>query len=290
MPGWAPTLELTCHVRRRPAPGWLKVTHTTRNLSGGMFEEDCEVWDAAGVLVAQARHRPPAEAGAMGQVVGAAILRGAPCSPPGVPTRRAGSPVAGSSPAARSSRGSAATRRWSARSARSSAAGSRSTAGCDGEAAIGDDPRPARRPGPAGRRRAAAPPSTTRCAGSGPTSSTTSTGSSPTGRSSPAAGAAGAARDEPARVFFDEDDARAVVARLLRDGFGRRLHASRFAGEDDDEDHPWAVVTDAPVVVLELLVEEYDGWLERADAAAPTTPAGPPTSPARPRRTSSDRR
>jgi hypothetical protein len=55
MPGWAPTLELTCHVRRRPAPGWLKLTHTTRNLSGGMFEEDCEVWDSAGVLVAQAR-------------------------------------------------------------------------------------------------------------------------------------------------------------------------------------------------------------------------------------------
>jgi len=55
MPGWAPTLELTCHLRHRPAPGWLKVTQTTRNLSGGMFEEDCEVWDSAGVLVAQAR-------------------------------------------------------------------------------------------------------------------------------------------------------------------------------------------------------------------------------------------
>ena len=54
-PGWAPTLELTVHVRARPAPGWLKVRHQTSNLAGGLFEEDCEVWDSAGRLVAQAR-------------------------------------------------------------------------------------------------------------------------------------------------------------------------------------------------------------------------------------------
>ncbi|GAA5145241.1 thioesterase family protein [Nocardioides marinquilinus] len=53
--GWAPTLELTAHVRARPAPGWLLVTHRTRNMAGGLFEEDCEVWDAAGRLVAQSR-------------------------------------------------------------------------------------------------------------------------------------------------------------------------------------------------------------------------------------------
>ena len=53
--GWAPTLELTCHVRANPAPGWLKVRHATNNLAGGMFEEDCEVWDSAGRLVAQSR-------------------------------------------------------------------------------------------------------------------------------------------------------------------------------------------------------------------------------------------
>jgi acyl-coenzyme A thioesterase PaaI-like protein len=53
--GWAPTLELTVHVRARPAPGWLKVRHLTRNVAGGMFEEDCEVWDSAGRLVAQSR-------------------------------------------------------------------------------------------------------------------------------------------------------------------------------------------------------------------------------------------
>ncbi len=68
MPGWAPTLELTVHVRAMPAPGWLKVHHATRNMAGGMFEEDCEVWDSTGRLVAQSRQlarqprrpRPPA--------------------------------------------------------------------------------------------------------------------------------------------------------------------------------------------------------------------------------------
>ena len=55
MPGWAPTLELTAHVRAKPAPGWLRVSHRTRNMAGGMFEEDCEVWDSAGRLVAQSR-------------------------------------------------------------------------------------------------------------------------------------------------------------------------------------------------------------------------------------------
>jgi acyl-CoA thioesterase len=55
LPGWAPTLELTAHVRADPAPGWAIVRHATRNISGGQFEEDCEVWDARGRLVAQSR-------------------------------------------------------------------------------------------------------------------------------------------------------------------------------------------------------------------------------------------
>lgn len=53
--GWAPTLELTVHVRAVPEPGWLRVRHATRNVAGGLFEEDAEVWDSAGRLVAQSR-------------------------------------------------------------------------------------------------------------------------------------------------------------------------------------------------------------------------------------------
>lgn len=55
MPGWAPTLELTAHVRAAPAPGLLKIRHESRNFAHGFFEEDCEVWDSAGRLVAQSR-------------------------------------------------------------------------------------------------------------------------------------------------------------------------------------------------------------------------------------------
>lgn len=55
LPGWAPTLELTAHVRGTPAPGLLRIRHETRNFAGGFFEEDCEVWDSAGRLVAQSR-------------------------------------------------------------------------------------------------------------------------------------------------------------------------------------------------------------------------------------------
>lgn len=55
LPGWAPTLELTAHIRCKPAPGWLQVVHSTRNFAGGFLEEDAEVWDSAGRLVAQSR-------------------------------------------------------------------------------------------------------------------------------------------------------------------------------------------------------------------------------------------
>ena len=53
--GWIPTLELTVHVRARPAPGWLRARTVTRALVDGYLEEDAEVWDAAGRLVAQSR-------------------------------------------------------------------------------------------------------------------------------------------------------------------------------------------------------------------------------------------
>ncbi|GAA1421181.1 hypothetical protein GCM10009601_20830 [Streptomyces thermospinosisporus] len=53
--GWVPTVELTVHVRCRPAPGPVRVSITTRNLAGGFLEEDAEVWDSNDRLVAQSR-------------------------------------------------------------------------------------------------------------------------------------------------------------------------------------------------------------------------------------------
>jgi acyl-CoA thioesterase len=52
---WTPTVELTAHVRAVPQPGWLRCRFSTRFISGGMMEEDGEVWDQTGRLVAQSR-------------------------------------------------------------------------------------------------------------------------------------------------------------------------------------------------------------------------------------------
>ncbi|QPP06444.1 thioesterase family protein [Streptomyces bathyalis] len=61
--GWVPTVELTVHVRARPAPGLLRVSVTTVNLAGGFLEEDVEVWDSADRLVAQSRQLARAKVG-----------------------------------------------------------------------------------------------------------------------------------------------------------------------------------------------------------------------------------
>ncbi|GAA0368001.1 thioesterase family protein [Microbispora corallina] len=53
--GWAPTVELTWHLRALPAPGWLTLIGGGRLVSDGWFDEEVEVWDAAGRLVAQSR-------------------------------------------------------------------------------------------------------------------------------------------------------------------------------------------------------------------------------------------
>lgn len=55
-PAWTPTVELTTHVRGAPVKdGWLACTFTTRFITGGFLEEDGEVWDSTGRLVAQSR-------------------------------------------------------------------------------------------------------------------------------------------------------------------------------------------------------------------------------------------
>jgi Thioesterase-like superfamily len=52
---WAPTVELTWHMRAVPCPGPLAVAARARHVSGGWFDEEAEVWDASGRLVAQSR-------------------------------------------------------------------------------------------------------------------------------------------------------------------------------------------------------------------------------------------
>ena len=52
---WVPTLELTVHVRARPAEGWLQGSFETRYVENGYHEEDGRLWDTTGRLVAQSR-------------------------------------------------------------------------------------------------------------------------------------------------------------------------------------------------------------------------------------------
>ena len=53
--GWSPTVELTWHMRAVPSPGPLAVQTRSRHVSGGWFDEEAEVWDSAGRLVAQSK-------------------------------------------------------------------------------------------------------------------------------------------------------------------------------------------------------------------------------------------
>jgi len=80
-------------------------------------------------------------------------------------------------------------------------------------------------------------------------------------------------------ILFDEADAAAVAARLRADGWDAEIVRERYHGEDDDEDHPWAVLSDAPELVLEMLVDEYDGWLDLDDVTPPPAPLDLPAAP-----------
>ena len=55
MQGWVPTIELTAHVRSRPAPGPMTVVATTDHVTDGFLDEDALVHDSTGALVVQSR-------------------------------------------------------------------------------------------------------------------------------------------------------------------------------------------------------------------------------------------
>jgi len=53
--GWVPTVELTVHVRRHPAAGWVQARLECDDLVDGRMVETGSLWDASGRLVARSR-------------------------------------------------------------------------------------------------------------------------------------------------------------------------------------------------------------------------------------------
>ncbi len=53
--GWVPTIELTVHVRRRPANGWIQARFECDDLVGGRMIESGTLWDQEGRVVARSR-------------------------------------------------------------------------------------------------------------------------------------------------------------------------------------------------------------------------------------------
>lgn len=53
--GWTPTVDLTVQVREPDPTGWLACQFTTRFVTDGLLEEDGEIWDQSGSLIALSR-------------------------------------------------------------------------------------------------------------------------------------------------------------------------------------------------------------------------------------------
>lgn len=54
-PGGSVTVQLTVHLHRVPVTPWVATVVSTRHVAGGYHEEDCELWDEDGNLLAQSR-------------------------------------------------------------------------------------------------------------------------------------------------------------------------------------------------------------------------------------------
>lgn len=52
---WVPTLEMSVNIRKLPASQWLKCTFRTRFITCGLLEEDGQIWDETGELIAISR-------------------------------------------------------------------------------------------------------------------------------------------------------------------------------------------------------------------------------------------
>lgn len=84
------------------------------------------------------------------------------------------------------------------------------------------------------------------------------------------------------RVLVDsEESAELIAARLRGDGFEATIGRQAFAGEDDDEDHAWVLTTDAPPVMVELIADDHDGWVEYDDPHPGPAPIDLPGMPKR---------
>ena len=53
--GWVPTLALTCNIRQLPQTNQLFIDGLAKDISNGYFEQDCNIWDMNGNLVATSR-------------------------------------------------------------------------------------------------------------------------------------------------------------------------------------------------------------------------------------------
>ncbi len=55
MVAWVPTIEFSVNIRNIPTTQWLKCVFRTRFITCGLLEEDGEIWDATGQLIAISR-------------------------------------------------------------------------------------------------------------------------------------------------------------------------------------------------------------------------------------------